>query len=128
MADQGNPVDAMANIVRGPIAGTVHRGQVRPLGSQPPLPSGQVQVIGFSAVRQALDEVEKRLQGTVEASHEVMRFHARPQPDKEAMNDALPVDREDATVWENLATRCVLLSRSIETLERNLKITLDTLR
>jgi len=131
MADQGNPVDDMRNIVRssalpdGNISrrtGSGDTGRMRAIGS----PTDQR--IGFASVRQALDEVEKRLQQTVLASEEVMRFHARPEPVNEAKVAHLPGDQPDATVWEDLATRAVLLSRAVETLERNLKITLETLR
>ena len=161
MADQGNPVDDMRNIVRGrdrltgqgyPASpGTVvERSRINgPAGDtsrmrdidkayaelpytvgadRPMRPAPSQQAIGFASVRQALDEVEKRLQQTVLASEEVMRFHARPEPMKEAMQGTLPGDRPDGTVWEDLATRAVLLSRAIESLERNLKITLETLR
>jgi len=128
MADQ-TPFEDLADVVRGrPMPdGKIIRRTVVPTPAHS-YGSPTSQAIGFASVRQALDEVEKRLQQTVLASEEVMRFHARPEPVPEAKEAHLPGDRPDGTVWEDLATRAVLLSRAIESLERNLKITLETLR
>jgi hypothetical protein len=126
MADQINPTDAMADIVRGRTFGSEFK-RVKEVYASEEKRNGQ-QPIGFASVRQALDEVQQRLQSVVLASEEVMRFHARPEPMPEANDVHLSGERPESTVWEDLATRAVLLSRSIESLERNLKITLETLR